>query len=154
MAGSRWGTRSTRLLVAIQVAVSLALMVTAGLLTRSLRNATTFDPGFETPGLVLAHLDLRRHGYDPARARAFNDQLLPRLRALPAVRAVSRALVVPLGGDVERLGFRVPGYQTPEGKTITQDCATCHEAVAMDEASPEILKTLGLADRMAALRRK
>jgi cytochrome c553 len=45
-------------------------------------------------------------------------------------------------------------HATPEGKTITQDCATCHEAVAMDEASPEILKTLGLADRMAALRRK
>ena len=118
MAGSRWGTRSTRLLVAIQVAVSLALMVTAGLLTRSLRNATTFDPGFETPGLVLAQIDLRRHGYDPARARAFNDQLLPRLRALSDVRAVSRAGVVPLGGEVERLGFRIPGYQTPDGKTI------------------------------------
>jgi hypothetical protein len=45
-------------------------------------------------------------------------------------------------------------HATPEGKTITQDCATCHEAVVVEEASPEILKTLGLADRMAALRRK
>ena len=43
---------------------------------------------------------------------------------------------------------------TPQGKTITQDCAACHEAVAMDEASPEILKTLGLTDRLAALKKK
>jgi nitrate/TMAO reductase-like tetraheme cytochrome c subunit len=46
------------------------------------------------------------------------------------------------------------GHKTAQGKTITQDCAACHEAVAMDEASPEILKTLGLADRLAALRKK
>jgi predicted permease len=136
MAGSRWGTRSTRLLVAIQVAISLALMVTAGLLTRSLRNATTFDPGFETPGLVLANINLRRHGYDPVRARAFNDQLLPRLRALPDVRAVSRAAVVPLGGDVERLGFRVPGYQTPDGKTIV--------SIDVNQVGPDYFETMGI----------
>ena len=46
------------------------------------------------------------------------------------------------------------GHKTAQGKTITQDCASCHEAVAMDEASPEILKTLGVADRLAALRKK
>jgi predicted permease len=122
--------------VAIQVAISLALMVTAGLLTRSLRNATTFDPGFETPGLVLANINLRRHGYDPVRARAFNDQLLPRLRALPDVRAVSRAAVVPLGGDVERLGFRVPGYQTPDGKTIV--------SIDVNQVGPDYFETMGI----------
>jgi nitrate/TMAO reductase-like tetraheme cytochrome c subunit len=46
------------------------------------------------------------------------------------------------------------GHKTAQGKTITQDCAACHEAIAMDEASPEILKTLGVADRLAALRKK
>jgi len=45
-------------------------------------------------------------------------------------------------------------HKTADGKTITQDCTKCHEAVAMDEASPEILKTLGLADRLSAMRRK
>ena len=34
------------------------------------------------------------------------------------------------------------------------DCAACHEAIAVEEASPEILKTLGLAGRMSALRKK
>jgi nitrate/TMAO reductase-like tetraheme cytochrome c subunit len=45
-------------------------------------------------------------------------------------------------------------HATPEGKTISQDCGVCHEAVAMEEASPEILKTLGVADRLAALKKK
>ena len=40
-------------------------------------------------------------------------------------------------------------HATPEGKTISQDCNTCHEPLAMDESSPEILKTLGIADRLA-----
>jgi hypothetical protein len=40
------------------------------------------------------------------------------------------------------------------GKTITQDCNTCHEPLAMDETSPAILKTLGLADRIASLQKQ
>lgn len=44
-------------------------------------------------------------------------------------------------------------HKTPEGKTITQDCAVCHEAIAVDEASPEVLKTLGLAQRLGAIRK-
>jgi hypothetical protein len=38
------------------------------------------------------------------------------------------------------------GHATPDKKTITQDCSACHQAVAMDEASPEVLKTLGVSD--------
>ena len=45
-------------------------------------------------------------------------------------------------------------HRTAEGKTIAQDCSTCHEAVAVDEVSPEILKTLGLAERLAAIRKR
>ena len=41
-----------------------------------------------------------------------------------------------------------------DGKTITQDCNTCHEPLAMDEASPEILKTLGLADRIQKIQKQ
>ena len=45
-------------------------------------------------------------------------------------------------------------HKASDGRTITQDCASCHEVVSMEEASPEILKTLGLADRMAATRKR
>jgi hypothetical protein len=45
-------------------------------------------------------------------------------------------------------------HKSQDGRTITQDCSSCHEVIAMEEASPEILKTLGLAERMAGSRRK
>jgi hypothetical protein len=45
-------------------------------------------------------------------------------------------------------------HTTPDGTTITQDCTACHEALAVEEASPEILKTLGLAERIAKVQKK
>jgi hypothetical protein len=38
-------------------------------------------------------------------------------------------------------------HATADKKTITQDCGACHQALAVEEASPEILKTLGVADK-------
>jgi putative ABC transport system permease protein len=111
LTAGRSGTRTMRALVTIQVAVCLCLLVIAGLLTRSVRNASAFDPGFETSGLVLAEFDPGRHGYDMDRARALFEQLSARLRRYPEVRGISRAIVVPLGGGEERLGYVIPGHR-------------------------------------------
>jgi hypothetical protein len=45
-------------------------------------------------------------------------------------------------------------HTTTDGKTINQDCNTCHETLAMDEASPEILKKLGIEERISNVQRK
>lgn len=45
-------------------------------------------------------------------------------------------------------------HNTADGKTIPQDCERCHETVAMDEASPEILKTLGIEERLSQAQKK
>ena len=45
-------------------------------------------------------------------------------------------------------------HTTANAKTITQDCNACHEPLAMDEASPEILKTLGLEERISRVQKK
>src|SRR5262252_26276 len=45
-------------------------------------------------------------------------------------------------------------HSSADGKTITQDCSTCHEPLAMEEASPEILKTLGLSERMSKIQKQ
>ena len=118
VAGSRSAARGVRLLVAIQVAVSVCLLITGGLLARSLRNARTFDPGFDSSGIVLTRLPLTRHGYDRPRTIAFLDTLLRSLRARQEVRTASFAVVVPLGGDQERIGFTIPGQTTATGKAI------------------------------------
>jgi nitrate/TMAO reductase-like tetraheme cytochrome c subunit len=44
-------------------------------------------------------------------------------------------------------------HTTTDDKMITQDCGSCHQALAMDEPSPEILKTLGIAERMSAMQK-
>ena len=46
------------------------------------------------------------------------------------------------------------GHSTADQKTITQDCAVCHELVAASEASPEVLKTLGIEGKIADLQKK
>jgi predicted permease len=118
VAGSRARARSVRALVAIQVAVSVCLLVTGGLLARSLRNARTFDPGFESSAIVLTRLNLVRHGYDRSRIASLLDTLMQALRARTDVRSASFAAVVPLGGDQERQGFTIPGHTSPTGKPI------------------------------------
>jgi len=45
-------------------------------------------------------------------------------------------------------------HRAGDKKTITQDCSTCHQALAVEETSPEILKTLGVAERIASLQRQ
>jgi len=45
-------------------------------------------------------------------------------------------------------------HTTADGKAITQDCGTCHQPLAMEEATPEILKTLGIAERSSAIQKQ
>ena len=45
-------------------------------------------------------------------------------------------------------------HATPDKKTITQDCSACHQALAVEETSPEILKTLGVAERFPEFEKK
>ena len=45
-------------------------------------------------------------------------------------------------------------HSAADGKVISQDCSACHEPLAMEEASPEILKTLGLAERLARVQKQ
>lgn len=45
-------------------------------------------------------------------------------------------------------------HAAADGATITQDCSTCHEPLAMDEVSPEILKTLGIAERIQKIQKE
>jgi predicted permease len=136
LAGNRRGARSIRGLVAVQVAACVCLLITAGLLTRSLRNVRTFDPGFQSAGVVVSRLDFRRHGYDRARAGQFVEALLRTLRARPDVSAASFAAVVPLGGDQERLGFRIPGHTTPAGRTIVP--------IDMNAVGSDYFQTMGI----------
>ncbi len=114
-AGSAGKTRLFGVFVAGQVAVSLLLLIGAGLLLRTLANAQAFHPGFDPAGLVVAKVNLQRPGYDQARGREFVRQALERLRRLPGAEQPTFAMLLPLGMSEETSGFRIPGHTGRDG---------------------------------------
>ena len=89
--------RLRRGLVAAQVALSIALLVGAGLCLRSLNQAARMTPGFQAEGVVVGWLDLFSAGYTPTEGRAFYARVLERVRTLPGVEAASISRRIPLG---------------------------------------------------------
>ncbi|HKQ75166.1 MAG TPA: ABC transporter permease [Blastocatellia bacterium] len=85
------------LLVVAQVALSLALLIGAGLFIRSLRYMQAIDPGFDTDNGLVMSFDLGFQGYSEERGRQFHQQLVERLAATPGVRSVAIADFLPLG---------------------------------------------------------
>jgi predicted permease len=97
-------------LVVAQVALSLVLLIGAGLLLKSLSKATAADPGFNPRQVLVAGLDLFPAGYDGSRGRVALRQMTDRIAALPGVIAVSTVNRVPLG-----LGGTSSGRVEPQG---------------------------------------
>jgi putative ABC transport system permease protein len=93
--GSRRGFLM-RGLITGQLALSLVLLVAAGLFLRALDSGQRVDPGFEPAGVVTATIEPEAWGYDEPRARAFYHALRERVAALPGVSAVSYTGRMPL----------------------------------------------------------
>lgn len=103
--------RLRRGLVVTQVALSVVLLVGAGLCLRSLQAATRMTPGFDANNVTVGWLDLFSAGYTPAQGRAFYTQALERVRALPGVEHASMSRRIPLGftGN-SSTDVRIDGY--------------------------------------------
>jgi putative ABC transport system permease protein len=107
-------------LVVAQVALSLIVLISAGLCLKSLRNLNHIDTGFDTAKVFVMSVDLGLGGYDEARGRLFYSQLSERLTALPSVESVSLATTVPLGkGGMIRFINHLEGYQAQPDEHIT-----------------------------------
>ena len=101
-------------LVAAQVALSLLLLVGAGLFARSLYNLRHLDPGFETARLLTLSVQPELNGYSPEASRQFFRRLQERFRAVPGVASVSMA-TNPLMTDSRMvMTVLVDGYQKKE----------------------------------------
>ena len=100
--GSIVGGTSVKLrkvLVTAQVALSLLLLIGAGLFIRSLKNLKSLDPGFQTGNLIGFAIDPPMNGYKPDRALDFYRQLREGLNALPGVESAALAVIPVLTGD-------------------------------------------------------
>lgn len=94
--GARSRLRST--FVGVQVAVSMVLLVTAGLLLRGLSHAQSVDPGFALDNTTTMTIDLRAEGYGQEQAVAFHRALGGWLQRVPGIVAYSEAATAPLAG--------------------------------------------------------
>ncbi len=102
-------SRLRNALVVLQVALSLILMIAAGLVIQTLRNAQAVNLGFDTENIITASVDLGRHNYSQPRGQNFYQQLSERAQALPGVERVSLASHVLLSGSAYGTDIRVEG---------------------------------------------
>ncbi|HSR49621.1 MAG TPA: ABC transporter permease [Acidobacteriota bacterium] len=84
-------------LVTSQVAISVLLLVAAGLFLRSLQKASDLELGFEPQGVLNVSIDPGLQGYSSSRAESLFQQLTRRARALPGVESAAMAYSVPMG---------------------------------------------------------
>jgi putative ABC transport system permease protein len=119
------GTRRQRLrggLVVAEMALSVALLLGAGLMLRSLHALRTVDLGFTPQGALTARLTLPEADYPTAEAvAAFHARLLERVRALAGVESAGLVRSLPLGAQIGDWGLRIEGYQPPPGQSAKGD---------------------------------
>ena len=107
---SRGSKRMRRMLVGVEVAVSVALVLMTGLLTTSLVHLMRVDKGFSPQRTITAMVDLPNQSYTNTQQRAqFYKQVLSQLRGLPGVQHAALTSVLPLAGDFWIDAIRIPG---------------------------------------------
>jgi predicted permease len=123
--GTTGGASQQRLrsaLIVAQVALSVSLLIGAGLLVRSFLHLQRVDPGFALDHLATMRLILPRTTFDTgAKQRGFYDRLLPAIAALPGVQAVATSSGVPLSGGNTGTELDIPGRPIAPGVPSTAD---------------------------------
>ena len=120
-------------LVASQMAVTTVLLVVAGLLSRSLMSAQKTSVGFRTEGIAVLSAELDMIGYSAERGKAFWEQAVPRVRALPGVDAVALTERSPFSVNYNRNAVFFPERAVPDDKGT---------AVDVTRVTPEYFETL------------
>jgi len=106
-------------LVIAQVAVSVFLLVGAGLVSRSFDHARRANPGFDRDNVAAVAVDVMQNGYDEARGRVFYRKLLDAARAAGNVEAATLSAFTPLGFlDTKPTRITVEGYEPRRGDDL------------------------------------
>jgi predicted permease len=137
--GTSAGFRRSRLrdlLVVTQVALSIVLLVGAGLLLRSLRSIYR-GPGYDPGHILMLRLRPSLVAYDPAKAWAFQREAIRRLEALPGVVSASPSEYAPLHGWGGDASLWLPGQQPSRPEDAYQ--------TASNEVGPRYFETMWIS---------
>jgi putative ABC transport system permease protein len=127
--GGRGWLRGT--LIGAQIALCTMLLIPAGLLTRALYAAQSFDPGFDHRNVAVVGIDLRGPRFEKGGVETFREQWLERIRALPDVERIAEASRIPLSPGRSLTTLRLG--DEPEGRLAD-----------VNTVSPEFFSLLGL----------
>lgn len=103
----------SRLLIASQIALSLALLTGASLFGRTLSNLQNIDLGFRRDGVAIFEIDPTSAGYTGQGLRTFYEQLLDRTRTLPSVLTASLTHFTPISNRLSSFAVTTDGFDTP-----------------------------------------
>jgi len=107
--GGAGRTRLRSVLVVAQIAISLVVLIAAGLVVRTLQQLQTMNPGFDPKNALTMSFDLSLQGYDEARGQQFYKQLAERVRALPGVKSAAASSYIPLSLNYNSRNIYVEG---------------------------------------------
>ena len=102
-------TIARQILIGVQVAASCVLLIVASLLVRAVEHTLHNSPGFGYEQVISISPGLGEHGYKPADAQAYLNQLEQRLHTLPNVASISMVKLPPLGNGVTRMDTELNG---------------------------------------------
>jgi predicted permease len=129
--GSRFGSG----LVILQVAMSLALVVVASLLTATLRNLRNQEIGFDGTGVMTIVVDAEDSGLEGEPLEVVHRQILQRIAAVPGVLNASLATIPPLSGNEDGKSITVPGSASESPADVIAQLNT---------VGPDYLATMGI----------
>jgi len=112
-------SRASKGLVVAQMALSIVLLVSAGLFLRDLQNATTVDKGFVAENLLIADLAPGLQGYNRARSEELYRRLRETLMSRPNVKAVGYTAIVPLGLNESDSDVEITGYTPARNENMS-----------------------------------
>ena len=136
--GLRLGLGKT--LVVTQVALSLLLLVGAGLFVRTLTNLENVNAGFDQRNLLLFGIDPTQDGYKGQRLVGFYQELTRRIKSLPGVHSVTMSTSTLIGGGVSINSVSIPGYTPKPG----QKNAVGELEAYFNRVGPNFFETLGI----------
>ena len=124
-----------KLLVVAQVALSLVLLIGAGLFVRSLWNLRNLDAGFHPDGVLTLKVKPDEKAYSEARRMALWKEILDRAGRIPGVRSASFSVLSPMSGMERGVLIEVPGF-VPHGERDA--------AISLNHVTPAYFETMGI----------
>ena len=135
------------LLVVTQVALSVVLLIAAGLFLRSLRQAQTIDPGFDAEKIVTLPLNINLLRYTRTQGREFYRQVVERVEAIPGVESASLARIAAVSGGSTVRSLLIEGRAGSDNQFRSEGTGPApgnDQSVSSNVIGPRYFQTMGI----------